>query len=261
MSDSNSDDVRKGVQSVEHGARVLKALIAARGAAPLKTVAALSGMSASSAHRYLTSLARAELVRQEPVSGHYDLGPLAIKLGLAALDRIDYIERADENLRALSERLKIDGHISIWGDHGPTIIRIRQAHLPILTNLRLGRTLPLMGSASGRIFLAHMPNSLTRPVLMQEAASTGAASPGPRKIKAMIDEIRSSGFAAIDGSVVPGLRAIAAPIFDLQGELRACMALVSPSQALVEVPSVALGALIEAARDTSETLGWRGDRS
>jgi DNA-binding IclR family transcriptional regulator len=258
MSSRTSDDGRKGVQSVEHGARVLKALIAARGAVPLKTVASLSQMSASSAHRYLTSLARAELVRQEPVSGHYDLGPLAIKLGLAALDRIDYVERADEALHNLTQRLKIDGHISIWGDHGPTIIRIRQAHLPILTNLRLGRTLPLMGSASGRIFLAHMPEALTSPTLAQETGPAGASGVASAKVKAVIDEVRSAGFAAIDGSVVPGLRAIAAPIFDLQGDLRACMALVSPSQALVDVASPAITALVEAARSTSEALGWRG---
>jgi len=257
MASSNPDDARKGVQSVEHGARVLNALIAARGAAPLKTIAALSEMSASSAHRYLTSLARADLVRQEPVSGHYDLGPLAIRLGLAALDRIDYVERADEALQKLTERLKIDGHISIWGDHGPTIIRIRQAHLPILTNLRLGRTLPLIGSATGRIFLAHMPAALTRPVLAQQTDSSGSQATSLRKIEAMVAEIRKSGFAAIDGSVVPGLRAIAAPIFDMQGQLRACMALVSPSQSLVEFPNTAQAALQEAARETSEALGWR----
>lgn len=260
MSNSDSEDSRKGVQSVEHGARVLRALIAARGAIPLKTVAALTQMSASSAHRYLTSLARADLVRQEANSGHYDLGPLAIQLGLAALDRIDYIERADESLRKLTQRLKIDGHISIWGDHGPTIIRIRQANLPILTNLRLGRTLPLMGSASGRIFLAYLPDALTRPVLAEETGADGSGAIASRDVEGIIAEIKSAGFAAIDGSVVPGLRAIAAPIFDLQGELRACIALVSPSQDLVEFPNPASKALVEAAAETSAALGWRGDQ-
>jgi DNA-binding IclR family transcriptional regulator len=247
---------RKGVRSVEHGARVLKALIAARGAAPLKTLAALSQMSASSTHRYLTSLGRAHLVRQDPTTGHYELGPLAIKLGLAALDRLDYIERTDEALKQLTQRLKIDGHISIWGDYGTTIIRIRHANLPILTNLRLGRTLPLFGSASGRIFLAHLPDELTAPLLAEEVGAELRRPEFRRRLETILAGARQGGIAAIDGTVVPGLRALAAPIFDLQGELRACMALVSPSQELVELPNEAADALMQAARAASEALGW-----
>ena len=72
-------DQRKGIQSVEHGAKLLEALINSRKALPLKTLAAAAGMSASMAHRYLTSFIRADLVEQDRLSGHYDLGTLALR--------------------------------------------------------------------------------------------------------------------------------------------------------------------------------------
>ena len=59
---------RKGIQSLEHGARLLEALVKSRKAMPLKTLAAMAGMSASMAHRYLTSFIRTGLVEQDPVS-------------------------------------------------------------------------------------------------------------------------------------------------------------------------------------------------
>ncbi|HTH99131.1 MAG TPA: IclR family transcriptional regulator [Stellaceae bacterium] len=254
--DAEGGDTRKGVQSVEHAARLLRALIAVGEAVPLKTVAAASGMSASTAHRYLTSLARVDLVRQEPVTGFYDLGPLATGLGLAALSRFDYIERADEELRGLTRRLRIDGHLSIWGDHGPTIVRIRHANSPILTNLRLGRTLPLFASATGRIFMSYLPEEMTRSLLQAELAQQPDIIEARFAAERIKQEVLQNGFAWIDGSVIPGLRSIAVPILDLQGDLRACIALVSASESLVRFPNPMLDDLLRTARETARGLGW-----
>jgi DNA-binding IclR family transcriptional regulator len=44
--------------------------------------------------------------------------------------------------------------LSLWGDHGATIVRIHDRHIPILSGLRLGTVLPLYGSAGRRFFLA-----------------------------------------------------------------------------------------------------------
>ena len=41
-------------------------------------------MSAAKAHRYLVSCVQAGLVVQSERSGSYDLGPLAVRVGLAA---------------------------------------------------------------------------------------------------------------------------------------------------------------------------------
>jgi DNA-binding IclR family transcriptional regulator len=258
LSKSNPENVapRKGVRSVEHSARLLLALIEGGEALPLKSVAAASRMSASTAHRYLASLTRVDFVRQDPVTGFYDLGPLAIRLGLAALSRFDFVERADQELRGLTQRLRIDGHVSIWGDYGPTIIRVRQANSPILTNLRLGRNLPLFASASGRIFLAFLPEEMTRAALDAEMARQTDVLEARQAVQRIIREVRQQGFAYTDGSVVPGLRAIAAPILDLQGGLCACVALVSPSESLVRFPNAMLDDLLATAQKTSRGLGW-----
>lgn len=252
-----TEDARKGIQSVEHAARVLNALIAVRSALPLKAIAASAGMSASMAHRYLASLIRVDLVRQEPGTGLYDFGPMAARLGMAAIDRFDHVERADENLRQITSELHIDGHISIWGDFGPTIVRIRQANSPILTNLRLGRTLPLLGSASGRVFLAHLPPEMTQGLLEAEMRRSPDLIEARRDLEESNRHVREQGYAWIDGTVVPGLRAIAAPILDIQGTMRACMALVSPAESLIRFPNPALHSLLSAARRTSQELGYR----
>ena len=46
---------------------------------PLGALAA-AGMSGANAHAYLVSYGTLGLVRQDPASGHYELGPLALQL-------------------------------------------------------------------------------------------------------------------------------------------------------------------------------------
>jgi len=246
---------RKGIQSVEQGVKLLECLIDSRRPLPLKQLAADSEMSPSMAHRYLASFIRTDLVRQDQVSGHYDLSSLALRLGLAALNRTDLMQLADEELRELVSRTNVDGHLSVWGDYGVTIVRIHNRPEPVLSNLRLGAILPLYGSAGGRIFLAYEAISTTKKVLKSEREQD-ESKPSEKEISVTINKVRKDGFAWIDGQVVHGLRALATPIFDHQGSLRAAMSLVSTQASLVRFPNKTLDDIMETAKRVSKRLGW-----
>ena len=248
---------RKGIQSVEHGVRLLESLINAKKALPLKTLAGMAGMSASMAHRYLASFIRTDLVQQDQVSGHYDLGTLALRLGLAALNRTDYMQIADDEFRRLVARVDIDGHISIWGTYGVTVVRYHNRHVPILSNFRLGDVLPLLDSAAGRIFLTYLSAPTTSPILKSES-SKGDVSLTAEEIGSITAFVRAHGYAWIDGQVFHGIRALAVPIFDPQGDLRASMSLVSNQASLVQFPNAVLDDLKETASRISHRLGWAG---
>jgi DNA-binding IclR family transcriptional regulator len=249
---------RKGIQSVEQGVKLLETLIAARQALPLRTLAQASGMSPSMAHRYLASFIRADLVHQDAASGHYDLGTFALRLGMAALNRADLIQIADDEFRQLVARVNVDGHLSVWGDYGVTIVRIHDSHVPILSNLRLGAVLPLYDSAAGRIFLAFQPQQTIKSVLKSELAQREEQRPSLKDVAAAAEQVRRERFAWIDGQVFHGAPAIAAPIFDPQGNLRAAMSLVSNQPSLVDFPNPIMDDLRDTAKRVSHRLGWQG---
>jgi len=247
---------RKGIQSVEHGAKLLECLVKSRKALPLKTLAADAGMSASMAHRYLTSFIRTGLVEQKPASAHYDLGALALRLGLAALNRTDSMQVADDECRQLVERLDIDGHITVWGTYGVTTVRYYNRHAPILSNFRLGDVLPLLDSAAGRIFLTYLTERSIRPVLKSETTKSEEKRLSARQIEEIKQFVRKEGFAWVDGQVFHGIRAIAVPIIDSQGELQAAISLVSNQAWLTQFPNLALDDLRETGNRISRRLGW-----
>ncbi len=238
---------RRGIQSVETGLRVLAALGACGGPVPLSTVAQAAGLSASQAHRYLASLLATGMAKQDASSGLYDLDSGAIRLGLNALARLDIFARADEAFAAFARDSRRTVLLAVLGEAGPTVVRWFAGNPPVITSLALGSVLPLMHSASGMVFLGWGDT----PAM---AAMAQAAKPGV-DFAAIRARVRADGAASVAGSVIPGLRAIACPVFDLQGRL----ALVATALAHESFPPSEDGhiatSLRKACEQVTEALG------
>jgi predicted transcriptional regulator len=88
---SDEMEGKHGVQSLEIGMGILRAMVNGQRSMMLKDIAAAAEMPASKAHRYLVSLIRAGLVEQDPLTSRYDIGPFALNIGLVAIDRLDRV--------------------------------------------------------------------------------------------------------------------------------------------------------------------------
>lgn len=218
------DKERAGIQSVEVGFALLDGLTRARGPLMLKDLAATAGMSAAKAHRYLVSFQRLGLVVQDARTARYDLGPAALKLGLASLARLDAMRLARERMPALMETIGHTLALAVWGNRGPTIVHWEESHQAVTANLRLGDVMPLLSSATGRCFAAFMPRETTAALLQQELehASRLRRTDLPTDlaaVDALLQEARKRGSARVVDTLLPGIVAFCAPVFDADGHL------------------------------------------
>ena len=232
--ETDTEHLRAGIQSVEVGFELLNALSQAPGALMLRDLAAAAGMSAAKAHRYLVSFQRMGLVMQDPVSTRYDLGPASLRLGLASLSRLDAVKLARDRVPAL---LAETGHtlaIAVWGNQGPTMVHWAEAPQTVPVTLRLGDVMPLLTSATGRCFAAFMGQEgrdaqRIAPMIREELAR---AKKLPRNglpledvpqtlqdVQAMLDETRAQGLGRVVHSLLPGVGGFCAPVFDADGHL------------------------------------------
>ncbi len=219
-----------GIQSVEVGFALLAALTQASGAMMLRDLAQAAGMSPAKAHRYLVSYQRLGLVTQDGSSTRYDLGPAALKLGLASLERIDAVQLARSRMDALMEEIGHTVAIAVWGNHGPTIVHWQEPSRTVTVNLRLGDVMPLLGSATGRCFAAFAPQAQVRPLLNAEIAHLAktARAGMPRdaeQVRQMLDEVRAQGAARVVDTLLPGISGLAVPVWD--ASQRIALSLVS----------------------------------
>ena len=248
----DQDTRRRGIQSVEIGLRVLMAVAGQPGPATLTVIAEAAGLSASQAHRYLASLITTGMVRQEGRSGLYDLDSGAIRLGLAGLARLDLFRAVDERLPDFIRATGRTCLVAVLGDAGPTLVRWFAGSPPVVTSLAVGSVLPLLHSATGRVFVTFGD----RPVMDARLAALPAQDrPKPAEVAALRQLVAQDVCAWIDGNLIPGLRALAAPVFDLQGRL----ALVVTALASEAVPRdgdrQAQTALMESCRALTESIG------
>lgn len=254
----------QGIQSVEVGHALLAVLSDAPGALMLRDLAAAAGMSAAKAHRYLASFQRLGLVVQDAATSRYDLGPAALRLGLAALARLDTVKLA----RAAAARLcAAIGHttaVAVWGNAGPTIVHWEESRQPVVASLRLGDVMPLLNSATGRCFAAWLPRERIWPLIQRELAGQSARQrarlTGEAGFAAWQRAVRARGAGVVEGDLLPGISALCRPVFDADGHLVLGLVSLGPSAVFDVAPDSAIDrAIAAAAQALSHELGARRD--
>jgi DNA-binding IclR family transcriptional regulator len=254
---------RAGIQSVEVGFALLDALGKASGPLMLRDLAAAAGMSAAKAHRYLVSFQRLQLVAQDPQTTRYDLGPAALKLGLASLARLDAVKLARQRATALMERIGHTLALAVWGNHGPTIVHWEESPSAVTVNLRLGDVMPLLSSATGRCFAAYAPKDAIAPLLRDELARAqkqGRADVpvSMAQVRAMLDDVRARGAARVVDVLLPGIVGFCVPVFDADGHMALGIVAMGPTGAFdAEWDGAVHAPLAQAALQLSRDLGWQ----
>jgi len=208
-----------GVQSVEIGIRVLNAVMEAGGPSGLSTIAHAAGLPPAKAHRYLVSLIRSGMAEQDPATGKYDLGSGALRIGMAAITGLNVVRSAIPVMTDLRERAGYTVVLTVWGEHGPTVVHWEEALTPIVVNLRIGSVMPLLSTATGYVYVAYLPRPQTRKMLNEELKRwAGAAG---IDVDTIVREVRTVGMASLNMADARSLAAIAAPIFAHDGKLAA----------------------------------------
>lgn len=216
-----------GLQSLDAALVLLNALAECPGPAALSDLARHTGMPVSKVHRYLASFVGAGIVQQTAKSGRYDLGPGALRLGLAAMARQDFVNQTADRLPDLVEETGLTALLCVWGSFGPTVVRWERSAGYVVTALGLGSTLPLLNSATGHVFLAFAPRAVLHNVLVKELTQNPDAD-----IDDLIMLTRQTGVSAVAGDLIPGLAAVAAPVLDWQQEIQASVTLIGTDQSI-----------------------------
>lgn len=261
-----AEDSRRAVQSVEVGGRLLLALAESPGALPLKELAARAGLAPSRAHPYLVSFQRLGLVEQEAGSGYYALGAAALQVGLACLHQLDPLKAAEPVAQELAQRTGHAVAIAVWGNFGPTIVRLLEAQQPLHIMLRVGSVMSVLGTATGRAFAAALPTEqLERAIALsqgQEVGGSRAASKSWRKdIEEAAGEVKRHGLARAAGRPIPGVNAFSAPAFDHEGQCALVLTALDHEDRLkADWNGAGARALREAAAAITRRLGGKGPR-
>lgn len=261
---TREDKEQRSVQSIEVGGRLLLALANSQTPLTLRDLSHQSGLPASRAHPYLVSFGKLRLIEQEPETGRYALGPAALQLGLTCLHQLDPVRAA---LPIAQQLAASTGHavaVAVWGNFGPTIVRMIDAREPLHVSMRAGTVMSILGTATGRAFAGVMSADRIERVMAvalgdPDRKKVPLAKVKSRELREAIAEIRDHGVARAEGRPIPGVNAFSAPAFDHEGEPAIVItALGHQDKFPSDWNSPAADSVRDAAAAISDRLGWHG---
>lgn len=239
------------IQSVERAAQLLGLFSVERPELSLAEITARLAVSKATAHRYAVSLRRANLLRYEPASGLYSLGPKVVELSASALAGLRIGKVAGPHLERLVARSNETAVLSIWDGEAPVVVRVDDnTDRLVRISVRIGARLPSFTSAQGKVFCAFLP---------EEELPRLPSGPRGEALRSEFARIRQQGLAE-NPNLVDGIRAIAAPV--VQGDrIAGAIALVGTTAAIPpSLDSPLARSLREAAEALSAELGSAGER-
>lgn len=224
----------------------------------ISELARRTGLSTSTVHRLLASMGDNGLVRQS-ADRRYSLGPLVIQLGrnggIPNTLRDAALPAAQEARDDVDETVGV--HELLPTDERAVLDQVESHQELRRTYTEFGIPLPIAHGAPGKAMLAFLPAERRERCLAKRIdPATPATIADPDVLRDQLTEIRRRGWAYSDAERTPGIRAIAAPIFDHTGSVVGALGYSVPTVRMDGGRVADLGARIKsAAWQVSTTLG------
>jgi IclR family pca regulon transcriptional regulator len=232
-------------QSLERGLAILCCFSPERPVLGIVDLAEELGMSRSTTHRYVITLAALGYLEQGP-GRKYRLGLRVTGLGLSAMSGTGLRDHAHADLEELCQRTGFTVSLAVLD--GPEILLLERlrGHRRVLYHsepgISAGSRLPAHCTAAGKLLLAHLPERSQRELISELQLEKHSPNTIRSKsaLRRELAQIRAGGLAVDDQEFAEGLFAIAAPLRSDAGDIVAAIGMTA------HIKTISLSELIDA---------------
>lgn len=225
----------------------------------LKDIRERAMLPKATGFRLVKTLENLKYLAYDPKSGTYHLGSSMLRAAYLTLSHSELARIADQHLQLLAALTTETVSLTVQTDQGAMIIRTEYTSRPFKPHNPPGMFLTTLANVHTRIFVAFGPEN------MWPAAVAATAEPrteytvtDPERLLEELARVRRDGLAFGLDEYILGMCAIGAPVFDSRGEVRACMAVVAPSERFGPRETAEYATAVkEAATGLSRELGFR----
>ena len=241
-----------GTQSITRAFAVLNVFRETSGDLGVGEVAERLGLTLSTTHRIARALVLEGYLAQEVGRERYRLGPQALLLGQAA-QRALGIDLARPVLQKLASHTGESVNLGLLDvDHAVVVQRLESPQ-PLRFSMEVGTRIELHATSMGKALLAFndelavyldgLPGNL-----LQLTEKTHATV---KSLKVDLEQVRLRGWSTDDEESMLGVRCVAAPVMDSNGQARAAVAIQVPA---VRMPDDRFADLGPRVRETAREL-------
>jgi IclR family pca regulon transcriptional regulator len=214
---------RDFVQSLERGLAIIRVFNSERPSMTVSEIAQQVGLTRAAVRRFLLTLGELGYVYSR--NNRFELTPRVLELGYAYLSALSFPDIALPRLEQLvAETGEASEGSILYGGDVVYVVRVPGPALMTIS-VNIGARRPAYATAMGRALLANLPSAdldtyldtyKLLPVLPRTITDVDA-------LRAELNRVREDGYALVNQELEEGLIAIAVPVRDRTGRVRAAI--------------------------------------
>jgi len=223
----------KGVQAINRVLDIVELLATAKEGLGVTEIGQAIGLHKSTVHRLCNALAVRGYIEKDP-GGIYRLGLKFMEINGLFLKKLELKTEALPFIRKLAEILGQPVHLAILD--GVEVVYIEK--VDVVNSIRMysqiGRRVPAHCTAIGKVLIAALDEErlAERLELIKFERRTPNTITSKEKFSKVIFETRERGWAVDDEENEPGVRCVAAPIYDYTGKVIAAVSVSGDSRVI-----------------------------
>jgi DNA-binding IclR family transcriptional regulator len=217
------------IGSLEKGVRVIE-LLADHDSLSVSEAASHLDINRSAAHRFLATLRELGWAEKNN-EGKYRLTFRILEQGMKVADRFEIRRMARPFMQRLAGLTNETVNLGYWDGQGIVHLDKIDSQNILRMDSRIGSHAPAYCTALGKAILAFLPKEdLDIYMRATEFETTGPNTiTEPATLEAELAKIRKKGVAVDDEEMAPGLRCVAAPVFDYTDHPRYSLSVSGPA--------------------------------
>ncbi|MDQ0217757.1 IclR family transcriptional regulator [Peribacillus cavernae] len=248
------------VQSVERTIAILKILSKEPKGLGITEIHQKVELPKTTVHRILSTLQKYNLVIQDKETTRYKLGMYIVNLASSILENIDLRSIARPYLEQLRDETNEVIHLCIMENDEVVYIDKFEGNQRIRISSSIGFRAMMHCTGVGKVLLAGMDETKVKQILQRKGMPkfTKNTITDPDKLLTHLDSIRNYGCAIDEIEHEEGIRCMAAPVCDYQGEVIAAISIsgVADKVTTERIEKELKAKILETSRSISNALGY-----
>ena len=260
MNPENTNDTRYNIRVLDRAIRILSLLADGKPHTPVEVSEGID-LSPSTTFRLLTTLSYHNYIKRDERTNQYRLGLACLELAHAYTDSNDLRKVALPELEALRDDVKETVHLAVLDNMEIVYLeKLTGLHAIGMMSSRVGGRAPAHCTGVGKALLAYQKPDLIRSHYKKQGLTrfTDTTITEPEVLMQELEGIHQRGYAFDKGEHEYEVRCIAAPIFDLSGDVVAALSISGPSARMdpLEDNDILIQKTKKTALDISRQLGY-----
>ncbi|NLY68114.1 MAG: IclR family transcriptional regulator [Tissierellia bacterium] len=261
MSEEKTKKKKKTIGSVIKAIEVIEFIAKSKDGVGVTEISRGLNYGVSATYHLLNTLKECNVLEQDTKTKKFKLGLKLWKIGMLAFEQNPLSSILQPYLKELKELTGETANLTIMDDNQIVYIAQEESDRLVKMFTKIGAKAPLHCTAAGKVILAFMDEDARKSIIdkIELTKYTEHTIVNKEDLYMELEEIRKNGYGFDNEERELGVSCIGAPVFDLNGDVIACITISGPTSRFTEENKEKwIKDLVKVADEATKSLKYTG---